>query len=75
MYLNRYKYILLQVNEANEVPISSLIWSLRRHSNSFKFFSKIGKKLKYIFMTVLRLAESFKTMNWPDPNRTDHNAF
>ena len=29
------------------------------------------KKLKHIFMTILELAESFKTMNWPVPTRPD----
>ena len=28
---------------------------------------KKAEKLKYIFMTILGLAESFKTMNRPDP--------
>ena len=32
---------------------------------------KKSKKCKYILMTILGLAESFKTMNRPDP--TKHN--
>ena len=32
-------------------------------------FRKIGKKLKLIFMTIIGLAESFKTMNWISPAR------
>ena len=41
-----------------------------RHSNSSKSFKKIGKKLKYIFMSISGLAESFKTMSRPDPSVT-----
>ena len=40
-----------------------------RHSNSSKTFKKTRKKLKYIFMTILGLAESFKKMNWPISTR------
>ena len=52
----------LQVSEANEIPITAL-----------KPFKKIEKKLKYIFMTILGLTKSFKTMNRPVPIRLDAN--
>ena len=39
--------------------------SLRRLTKSSKIFKKHRKKLKYIFMTILGLAESFKIMNQP----------
>ena len=45
--------------------LAVLYRSPRRHSNSSKTFSKNRKKLKYI----LRLDESFKLMNRPDPTR------
>ena len=44
--------------------------SPRQHSNSFKIFKKMGKKLKYIFWTIFGLAESFKTMNRLGPTVT-----
>ena len=48
----------------------AVIYGLPRgHSNSSKTFKKNCKKLKWIFMTISGLAESFKTMNWPDPTR------
>ena len=50
----------LKMSEANEVPIN-------KHSNSFETFKKIGKKLKYIFMTILGIAELFETINRPGP--------
>ena len=34
---------------------------------ALKPFEKNRKKLKYIFMPILGLAESFKTMNRPGP--------
>ena len=34
---------------------------------SSKIFLKNQKKLKYIFMTILGIVESFKAMNRPDP--------
>ena len=43
-----------------------LVWVYglpRRHSNSSKTFKKNRIKLKYIFMSIKGLAESFKTMN------------
>ena len=48
----------LRVSEVNEVPISSNIWVA---STTIKN----REKLKYIFVTILGLAESFKTMNQP----------
>ena len=39
--------------------LAFIYWSPRRHSNSFKPF-KNRKKLKYIFMSISGLAESFK---------------
>ena len=54
----------------NEVPISSHMYgSPRRYSNSSEFL-KSGKKLKYIFIAILGLGESFKTMNRPEPTVT-----
>ena len=35
---------------------------------ALKPFKKIGKKLKYIYITILGLAESLKRMNRPDGN-------
>ena len=32
---------------------------------------KNWKKLKYIYMTILGIAESFKTMNRPGPTRPE----
>ena len=45
---------ILGVSEANEVPI--------RNANSSKTFKKIGRKLKYICITILGLAESYLTV-------------
>ena len=56
---------LSRVSEANEVPIISLIWVARRLSDSSKTFKKNRKKWKLFFMTVLELADSFKTMIRP----------
>ena len=58
--------LLLRVNEENEASISS---------NSSKTFNKSQKKCNQIFMTILGLAESLKTMNrsdraWPGPTVT-----
>ena len=39
-----------------------------------KTSKKFGKKLIYIFMTILGLVESFKMMNRPDPTRFNRNA-
>ena len=44
--------------------------SLQQHSYSSKTFKKNRNKLKYIFITILGLAESFKTMNRPDSKRS-----
>ena len=43
--------------------------SPRRHSNSSKTFKNKSEKLKYIFITILGLAEPFKTMKWLDPTQ------
>ena len=45
-------------------------YSYMANSNSSKTFKKNRKKLKYIFMIILELAEPFKTMNLPDPTVT-----
>ena len=53
----------------------AVIWrSPPRHTNSFKTFSNICKKCKYIFMIVLWLAESFKTMIRLDSTRPVRDA-
>ena len=41
-----------------------------RHLISSKTFKNNRNKLKYIFMTILKLAESLKTMNRPNPTVT-----
>ena len=41
-----------------------------RHSNNTKTFKKIRKKIEYNLYDLLRLAESFKTMNRPGPTVT-----
>ena len=38
---------------------------------ALKPFKKIEQKFKYILMTILGLAESFKMMSRPDPTRPD----
>ena len=43
--------------------------SPRKHSSSSKTFKKNREKFKFIFMTILGLAESFKTKNRPGPAR------
>ena len=48
---------LLRVSEPDEVPISSHTWIA---SSTSKQLQNFYKKLKYIFMTTLGLAESFK---------------
>ena len=40
---------------------------------ALKLFKK-WEKFEIHFMTILELAELFKTINWPDPTRLDHNA-
>ena len=64
----------LRVSEANEVPISSHI---RVASTIFKQLLNLWKKSeKYLknIITILGVAESFETMNRPDPNWPDRNA-
>ena len=54
---------LLRVSEANKVDDIQ---------TALRLFEKNRKKLKYICMTIIALAESFKTMNRssrPDPIR------
>ena len=58
-FLN-YIILLLQVRTV-------IYGSSRRHSNSSKAYFKESERLKYIFMTISGLAESFKTVNRPDP--------
>ena len=55
--------ILLRMAEANGLPISSPIWVI---STTFE------RKLEYIYVTILGLAESFKPMNRPSPIVTMH---
>ena len=50
-----------------EFLLAVISGSPRRHSNSSESFFKNRKKLKDNFMTILRLAESFKTKNRPGP--------
>ena len=57
---------LLRVSEANEVPISSHMGHLDDIQTALKPLKK-RKRLNYIFMTILGLAQYFKTMNRPDP--------
>ena len=40
---------------------------------ALKPLKQIEKKCIYIFITILGLTESFKTMNRPNPARHDHN--
>ena len=56
-----YRHIYI---EANEVLISSHVWVAL---TTFK-------QLKYIFMTILRLAATFKIMNPTGPTRINRNA-
>ena len=63
------------MSEANEVLIVAVIYMWpRRQSNSSKTFKKIGKKLKQMFIIILRPTKLFKTMNQPDPTRLDQDA-
>ena len=59
-----------RVSEANQVPISSHVGVTSTTFNQFKTYKKNRKKLKSIFMTILELAESFKTTNLSDPTVT-----
>ena len=47
----------------------------RLHSISYNTSEKNRKKLKYIFMSILDSAESFKTMNRPDPTWPELSLF
>ena len=60
------KCLLLLVSEAKGVPIISHIWVT---SSTFNV-----EKVKLIFMTILGLPESFKTINRSDPAGPDRNA-
>ena len=64
-YLYYYEYA-----KRTKFLLTVICGSPRRHSNSCKTFEKNRKKLKYIFMTILGLAESFKMMNRPGPTVT-----
>ena len=56
----------LRVSEADEIPISSHIGLLGDIQITLKPLKNIEKKKNII---ILELAESFKTMNRPDPTR------
>ena len=56
-----------------EFLLAVIYGSPRRHSLSYNTFKKNGKT-EIIFMTISRLAESFKTMNRPLPARPDGSA-
>ena len=65
-----FSYTLWAKSQSNEVPTP------RWHSNTSKTFLKNRKKLKYIFMTILRQAGSFRFWN-DEPaqsNRRDPNG-
>ena len=73
VYLWFLKYIsYIQLLQVSEDPISSHIWvtsSLDNIQTALKPL-KNQKKLKQNFMTIFRLAESFKMMNRADPTIT-----
>ena len=48
--------------------------SPRRHLSISKAFKNNLKKLNRFLMTILGLAESFRTINRPEPTRPDRNA-
>ena len=66
--------LLLRAREENEVSISSHIWFASTIFKQLWNLKKHRKKLIYIFMPILGLAESFKTMNRPDQTRPYSNA-
>ena len=66
MIYNYYTYIII-ISEPSSY-YQSYIGRLDDIQTALKHSKTIGKKLKYIFMTILELAESFKTMNRPNRN-------
>ena len=66
--------LLLRAREENEVSISSHIWVVSTIFKQLWNLKKHRKKLIYIFMPILGLAESFKTMYRPDQTRPYSNA-
>ena len=53
---------MIESERSQEVPFNSHIWVVSKALKQLKTLKKIGKKLKYIFMPILGLAESFETM-------------
>ena len=58
-----------------KILLTVIYGSPRQHSNSSKNLKKKRKKFIYIFMTILGLAESFKTVNQPGPTVTVFDGF
>ena len=70
IYIPMYVLIkLLRMSETNEDPISSHIWVASSTFKQLLSLKKNQKILKQIFMTILGLVKSFKTLNRPGPNR------